>query len=472
MKFLPPEPPVDLYNEGFGSSDILGRKKTSKALTNLLERIDDPLVLALNGEWGTGKSYFLKRWVGAHTIENNSSSTVVYFDAFANDYLSDPLPALVSALSERVPSQKKVLIGNVMNAAIKLAKPLTRIGLAVATTGMSEAAGAISSTAINAVGGESATAIEAFWKKETGRRTAMEEFQKALMALAEPKHTDKTGSTLVFVIDELDRCRPDYALEVLEVIKHCFSVPHVHFVLGVNISALENSVVARYGENIDAKSYLKKFIQVTLELPSTIGDAHNRKQTSLEYLAHLIKEMGIPEHIAEPLKSRLQLVLAVNNISLREIGQIVSSLTLASPKVLTTASARAGDFESRVALMIDLVVTKITFPEMFSKFLNASVTPKDLEAYINATRTSILEKIENNYNPEYNSKIAYVFFTWMYICKNSIPEWIETADSLYYEKHFNSKFDIWLKQDPKKINGFRPNGLTILVFTRPNNWII
>ena len=73
-----------LYNEGFGSSDILGRKKTSKALANLLERIDDPLVQALNVEWGTGKSYFLKRWVGAHTIENNSSSTVVYFDRICN----------------------------------------------------------------------------------------------------------------------------------------------------------------------------------------------------------------------------------------------------------------------------------------------------------------------------------------------------------------------------------------------------
>ena len=96
------------------------------------------------------------------------------------------------------------------------------------------------------------------------------------------------------------------------------------------------------------------------------------KQTSLEYLAHLIKEIGIPEHIAEPLKSRLQLVLAVNNISLREIGQIVSSLTLASPKVLTTASARAGDFEGRVDLMIDPVVSEITFAEMFSKLLNAS----------------------------------------------------------------------------------------------------
>jgi len=81
-----------------------------------------------------------------------------------------------------------------MIAAIKLAEPLTRIGLAVVTTGMSEAMGAISSTAINAVGGERATAIETFWKEEIGWRTAMEEFQKALMALAEPKDTDKNGS--------------------------------------------------------------------------------------------------------------------------------------------------------------------------------------------------------------------------------------------------------------------------------------
>lgn len=446
MKFLPPEPPVDLYNEGFGNGDILGRKKTSKALTNLLERIDDPLVLALNGEWGTGKSYFLKRWVGAHTIENNSSSTVVYFDAFANDYLSDPLPALVSALSERVPSQKKVLIGNVMNAAIKLAKPLTRIGLAVATTGMSEAVGAISSTAINAVGGESATAIEAFWKEETGRRTAMEEFQKALMALAEPKNPDETGSTLVFVIDELDRCRPDYALEVLEVIKHCFSVPHVHFVLGVNLSALENSVVARYGENIDAKSYLKKFIQVTLELPSTIGDAHNRKQTSLEYLAHLITEMGIPEHIAEPLRIRLQLVLAVNDISLREIGQIVSSLTLANTDVLENKNKLSGWIE----LMIDLVIVKIAFPEMFGRFLNADVTQKDLETYIGATSTTCRETIEGEHNANYSHQIDYAFSSWIHITKNSQLSF-GNKDEMAHWNHANNKRFGMLGFSPRKL---------------------
>ena len=66
MKIIPPEPYVDLYNDGFEESDILQRRKIGDALSDLLNRIDDSLVVALDGRWGTGKTYFLKRWVGEH----------------------------------------------------------------------------------------------------------------------------------------------------------------------------------------------------------------------------------------------------------------------------------------------------------------------------------------------------------------------------------------------------------------------
>ena len=92
MKLVPPEPQVDLYNEGFEETDILQRRKTGEALSDLLNRIDDPLVVALDGRWGTGKTHFLKRWVGAH-----EGATTIYFDAFAHDYLGDPLPNLIAA---------------------------------------------------------------------------------------------------------------------------------------------------------------------------------------------------------------------------------------------------------------------------------------------------------------------------------------------------------------------------------------
>lgn len=70
MWFMPPDKDVDLYNSGF-DDDLLGRVKLGENLSELLERIDDPLVVALDGRWGAGKSYFLKRWVGAHRIQNN-----------------------------------------------------------------------------------------------------------------------------------------------------------------------------------------------------------------------------------------------------------------------------------------------------------------------------------------------------------------------------------------------------------------
>ena len=93
MKIVSPEPAVDLYNEGFEETDILQRRNTGAALSDLLSRIAD----SLDGRWGTGKMYFLKRWMGAH-----KGATTVYFGAFAHDYVSDPLPALVSVLEERL----------------------------------------------------------------------------------------------------------------------------------------------------------------------------------------------------------------------------------------------------------------------------------------------------------------------------------------------------------------------------------
>lgn len=85
------------------------------------------------------------------------------------------------------------------------------------------------------------------------------------------------AAPIVIVIDELDRCRPDYALAVLEVIKHFFAVPKVHFILGINGEALESSVRARYGVDVDAESYLRKFINASFSLPRAIGHRGSNK---------------------------------------------------------------------------------------------------------------------------------------------------------------------------------------------------
>lgn len=208
MKFVPPEPSVDLYNEGFEEPDILQQRKTGDALSDLLNRIGDPLVVALDGKWGTGKTHFLKRWAAAH------------------------------------------------EAAFKLGKPLTKLGKPL-TRAVFRAVGAtvvvnVADELKKARDEEAANGSDGFWQAEQGREKAMKELNEAIVALAEPVAAGHEGATVIFVIDELDRCRPVCALEVLELINHLFSVARIHFVLGGNLEALEGMVGVRYGPDIEA----------------------------------------------------------------------------------------------------------------------------------------------------------------------------------------------------------------------------
>ncbi|MEM8980426.1 MAG: P-loop NTPase fold protein [Pseudomonadota bacterium] len=84
------EPEIDLYRTCFQNNGDLERRYEGTKLSDLLEGIDSPLVVALDGGWGSGKSVFLKYWVGQH-ITDFRDTTCVYFDAFANDFSGDPL---------------------------------------------------------------------------------------------------------------------------------------------------------------------------------------------------------------------------------------------------------------------------------------------------------------------------------------------------------------------------------------------
>ena len=76
------------------------------------------------------------------------------------------------------------------------------------------------------------------------------------------------GKPLIFIVDELDRCNPTYAVKVLERIKHLFNVPNIVFVLSIDKIQLCNSIRGYYGSDlINAEEYLKRFIDIEYNLP-------------------------------------------------------------------------------------------------------------------------------------------------------------------------------------------------------------
>ena len=239
------------------ADDVLGRAFCAKTLTNFLKNQNSALTVALNGSWGTGKTFFLERWKLELKAEGYE---VVYFNAWRDDCLRDPLIAIIGQLlmssidldSEKSYSELKASAGRLIkNISVSLLR-----GMVEKKFGSD-----IIRAAEETLNSEMQNALDEYVSQIKTR----EDFQEKLRAFAD-KVFEKTGNPLVFIVDELDRCRPDFAVKVLERIKHIFSIDHVVFVLGIDREQLGHVIRAVYGE-IDVDNYLLRFIDIDFCLP-------------------------------------------------------------------------------------------------------------------------------------------------------------------------------------------------------------
>jgi hypothetical protein len=419
MNLFPNDDAVEIYKTAF-EPDILGRRKLSKQLSDLVERIDNPVVMALDDSWGTGKSYFLKRWVSAHKLENDGSAITVYFDAFESDYLADPLVSLITSISERIPDTQNKIVNDWKSVAAKLAKPAFGVALSIATFGAKQQLEELGDAVVDAVSAETGEVAEKLWKAEQDRKQEVEVFKSLLVELT------KNGSVpVVIVVDELDRCRPDFALSLLEIIKHFFSVPKVHFILGVNTKALESSVRARYGEGIDAKNYLKKFINISFSLPRLSGQ-RGEKKVIREYSSHIIEEMKLPRELAERCANLILKVSENYDVSLRDIGKIFSRLALV-PSDVFEKKILGGWTDTLFLLIVSLEID----PNLHSKLSTATASTEAIRHFLNATKEKTQDYLGDSLNESYDHETAFWLVTAIYACGaevlhevDDLPSWV------------------------------------------------
>lgn len=136
------------------------------------------------------------------------------------------------------------------------------------------------------------------------------------------------SAKVVIIIDELDRCRPTYAIELLERVKHLFDASGVVFILGIDRRQLNHSIRSLYGSEFDATGYLRRFIDLDYRLPEPqVGD----------YCEYLFENFGINELMSKrnrnetndyQLKSHLQGLMSAAKMSLREQEQTISRLRI------------------------------------------------------------------------------------------------------------------------------------------------
>jgi hypothetical protein len=358
VKIVSPE--VQISNDtGFDPAiDIFRRKDFGERLANLIENADGNVVIALDADWGQGKSTFIKMWRGHLSHHRDSKIQSVYFDAFENDYQKDPFLALASEMYQLIPDGDESNRAKFKDKAIRAGKSIARGALKL--TVKTVTAGIVDGTALDAAeSGISSLMADQVDELVKDKFEHAQRDKKALKAFKEhlTEFSKNVGNNkpIVFIIDELDRCRPDFALELLEQVKHLFSVEGITFLLVTNRVQLEQSIMAKYG-GIDPVNYLHKFINVWLTMPRS-SEEHN--DNGYQYLRHLIQSMLVESGQRtnlEDCKNVLYEIVQYYQPSFREIDRMLSYFAILSN--MASRQSHESNFQFIMAMVCYLKVCK------------------------------------------------------------------------------------------------------------------
>ena len=243
-------------------NDRLDRKQYAERLTTLIENTEGPYVIGLTSPWGSGKTFFLQAW---HKQLLADEKPCIYFNAWEMDASGDPLANLF-AVSEQQAHQFQGISENLKTEIKTLFENLPAI-----IRGLGFLNKVFDAGVSDKIFGFSAKIIEDIQKILAKKRCFKKELTDIASKIAEERHFP-----LLIIVDELDRCRPSYAIDLLESIKHLFNVPHVVFLLAVDSTQLLQQVEHTFGlkaclENgkivrDPRQEYLRKFFDIYYNL--------------------------------------------------------------------------------------------------------------------------------------------------------------------------------------------------------------
>ncbi len=343
------------------TDDALDRQKIADRLTKVIEDQKAPFVISLDGRWGTGKTFLLKRWQQDLV---NSRYQAIYFNAWEDDFCEDPLLAIIGQLTEHFQEGKlKAMAARIGEVALPILTGRL-LGVSLKREDLSR------------------KDLLADYRTQLRTKREIRERLTDLAALVRRE----SDQPLVFIIDELDRCRPTFAIELLERVKHLFDVPNIVFVFGINRGELVKSLESIYGE-IDAGMYLRRFFDMELILPDA---------DPVKFCAHLVKAYCLDSFFSELSKSQgsrfhdeefntlsdvLPIALGHMGLSLRDMDyclRLVALMGKGLQKGHTT-------FPEVLAL---LVAVKISNPGLYQRFVQGKVRGAALVDYVNERRIS------------------------------------------------------------------------------------
>lgn len=308
-------------------NDAIGRNNEVFNFSELLSTLEGPYSVAIDSEWGSGKTFFVKQVkmlldllnpqskVDKETSDkilkkfnldselNENSEKVddsiysIYFDAWKNDADDEPIKSLIYDIMLELDFKYNFSNTKLTDAGIQALKFLTPVIGGAVETG---------SKILDSLFSEEQ--LKPFIKKKLFAK----EIQNFISELP-----NERGNKLVIFIDELDRCNPAYAVKLLEQIKHYMEDDRIIFVFSVNINQLQHTIKHHYGNNFNATKYLDRFFDLQVKLP---------KANMMKFYGN----MGLNNSENYTINTMCVSIIETFDFSLREIVRLYQNVKVAT----------------------------------------------------------------------------------------------------------------------------------------------
>ena len=378
------------------------REEEIQAIRKIIEKSEDLFTddvakaIAINSPWGTGKTKFIDSLI--EDLKNDNNIKVIKFNAWESDYFEHPILPLTKSIVTSIRNSSNTndgLKGRIddflevegnWKALVGIAKIISNSFLGkVKLDTVKEVAEFIYNENISDTK-KLEKQINRLNNVQYDLIASIRNFFSAISASIE-------NGKIVVLIDELDRCRPNFAIELLEVVKHLYSPSkNIIFIFSVDMEQIKHSIATIYGVNMDSYGYLRRFFTYILDLPEIPLDSYielkyneiiKDKVSSSGNIKILIDELfnKVPgkEKLTINPRAPLYRIYRELNLSLRDLDIIIQNTILfltitkyrgeidntkedSSNSIEEDTSRGAAAYKNNIKLAIALIAIKYKDP--------------------------------------------------------------------------------------------------------------
>lgn len=312
-------------------NDLFGIQVYQDALTKFIQYTDTPITIALQGEWGSGKTSLMNQLRYNLCDADGAAYYPVWINTWQYSLMRTPSQAIIAIL-EGIIAQIGELSPNHKWDESK--KKIGGLFKKMAVVGAKVAVGTVG------VDGE---AVDDLFAQNGGESTIVQ-LKKEIAKLVETsleQNPSKKGFTLY--IDDLDRIDPPVAVEILELLKNIFDLKHCVFVLAIDYDVVIKGLKPKFGELTDKnerefRSFFDKIIQLPFSMPVASYNVDTFLVEALSEIEFFSKEELADTVLAENLSEIARLSVGCNPRSLKRLTNTLSLISIINESLAKASS--------------------------------------------------------------------------------------------------------------------------------------